>query len=448
MSEKIKILYIDDDEANLRAFHRVYRNHYEIQSATSAQAGLELIQHDHFHILLVDQRMPNMTGVEFFTKLPKEIYSIKILITGYTDINDLIGAINKGHIYKYIHKPYKKEPLMKVLNEAYHVYCYRKNQRDDFYKYKEVFTNSSDPIFLVSQSGKIIDVNSPFLKLLSTSRNQIINKLYTDIFEKNDLNPKLIVRLRSGEKLENIEVNLQVDEKKSVECLISLKQINVDSNKLIGYQILVRNISDYKALTRTLLRNIIRKQEKEKEQISYTLHENTAQNLSAIKLYMNILSTGNGSKEMTTSTKETIDNTIKELRDMCFKLMPRSLFLDTKGTFTSLCEKIKETHHIDCHLIIEGELSTLNKDLTIILFKKTKETLTHIKKTDNIKVIIKVTDQHLTLEIEGKKIELSPLEINSLYTEIDSYQGNITINNLEKNLIRYSMSFPIVIAAL
>ncbi len=228
MSEKIKILYIDDDQANLRAFHRIYRNHYEIQITTSAQAGLKLIQHNHFHILLVDQRMPDMTGVEFFTKLPEDIYSIKILITAYTDINDLIDAINEGNIYKYIHKPYQKESIMKVIKEAYTVYCFRKNQRDDFYKYKEVFTNSSDPIFLVSKSGEIIDANSPFLKLLSTSRNQVINKLYTDIFEKNVLQPKLIARLKSGEQLENIEIKLQTDDNKSVECLISLKQINID----------------------------------------------------------------------------------------------------------------------------------------------------------------------------------------------------------------------------
>ena len=449
MSEKIKILYIDDDQANLRAFHRIYRNHYEIQITTSAQAGLKLIQHNHFHILLVDQRMPDMTGVEFFTKLPEDIYSIKILITAYTDINDLIDAINEGNIYKYIHKPYQKESIMKVIKEAYTVYCYRKNQRDDFYKYKEVFTNSSDPIFLVSKSGEIIDANSPFLKLLSTSRNQVINKLYTDIFEKNVLQPKLIARLKSGEQLENIEIKLQTDDNKSVECLISLKQINIDLNKVIGYQVSVRNISNYKEVTRSLLRNIIVKQEQEHEQISYTLHENTAQNLSAIKLYINILSAGNKSeesKEMLTSTKEAIDNTIHELRNMCFKLMPRSLLLDTKGTFESLCEKIKTTHLIDCHLIIDGELSTLNKHLTIIIFKKTKETLNYLKKTEEIKLTIKVAKEHLMLELEGKKIALSELEVNHLHAEIDSYQGNLVITNLEKKRIRYCMSFPLEIS--
>ena len=445
MTEKIKILYIDDDQANLRAFNRIYRNYYDIQIATSAQIGLRLIQHDHFHILLVDQRMPNMTGVEFFAQLPKELYSIKILITGYTDVNDLIEAINKGHIYKYIHKPYKKESIMEVLNEAYHVYCFRKSQEDDFYKYKEVFTNSSDPIFLMNKSGEIIDVNSPFLKLFSTSRDQIINKLYTDIFEKNILQPKFIARLRDGKDLENIEIKIKVNNNQSVECLISLKQINIDSNKVIGYQVSIRNISSYKAETRSLLRNIIKKQEKEKEQISYLIHENTTQNLSAIKLYINIISTGNKSKEMLSTTQEAIDNSIKELRELCFKLMPRSLFIDTEGAFTSLCEKIKKTYLINCLLIIDGELSTLNKDLITIIYKKTKETLDFLKKTEDIKVTIKVTDQHLRLDLEGKKIALSDIETNGFQSEIDSYQGALSIDNLEKNRIRYSMSFPIVI---
>jgi two-component system sensor histidine kinase/response regulator len=447
MKKTINILYIDDETANLRAFARTYSKYYDIQIAESAKEGLELIQHNNFHILLVDQKMPNITGVEFFSQLPKNQYAIKILLTAHTDFNDLIEAINKGQIFKYMNKPYKKEAIMKIITEAYNLYCFRKMHREDYHKYKAIFNNSYEPIFLLSKSGKIADLNASFSTLISASKEQIINKTYTDVFgKKNIIHTKLIGKLMNGEDLENIVVNFEVDNNKFIECLISLKQVNIDENSTIGYQVSIRNISDYKSMARALLRNLIAKQEKEKEQISFALHENTAQNLSAISLYMNILSSGDQSEEfqeMLNSSKEAINNTIKELRNMCFSLMPRSLLLDPESTLFNLCEKVKQKHPIECQLVIVGDLSILNEDLIIILFKKTQETLNHLNKTEDIAISIQLDRHNLNLEIEGGKIKINQLEVDNLYTEIDSYNGKIAINLLQNKRIQYWMSFPI-----
>ena len=447
MKKTIKLLYIDDNTNNLRAFYRTYSKYYDIQIAESAQEGIELIKHTNFHILLVDQKMPNMTGVAFFSQLPKNQYAIKILLTAYTDFNAIIEAINKAQIYKYMNKPYKKEAIMKVITEAYNLYCFKKIHREEYHKYKAIFNNSSEPIFLLSKSGKIVDLNPSFSSLISVKKDQIMNKSYSDVFgKKKIIDPKLIRKLMNGEDQENIVVNFQVDNTKSIECLISLKQVNIDENSTVGYQVSIRNISDYKSMTRALLRNIIAKQEKEKEHISFSLHESTAQNLSAISLYINILSGRNQTEdfqELLNSSKDAIGNTIKELRNMCFNLMPRSLLLDPKSTLFDLCEKIKQKHSIECHLIITGDLSNLNEDLKIIVFKKTKETLNYLNKTEDIFISIQLDNQNLSIEIEGKEKKINQLEIDNLFTEIDSYNGKITINLLKKKRIQYQMLFPL-----
>lgn len=117
---KIRILYIDDEVNNLNSFKASFRKIYDIYVADSAAVGLDILNEKEIDILLVDQRMPTMTGVEFLESIA-EIFPdvIKILITGYIDIEILINAINKGHIYRYLSKPWNDEELKIYVNQAF-----------------------------------------------------------------------------------------------------------------------------------------------------------------------------------------------------------------------------------------------------------------------------------------------------------------------------------------
>ena len=116
----IRILYIDDEVNNLNSFKASFRKMYDIYVADSAAVGLDILNEKEIDILLVDQRMPTMTGVEFLESIAENFPDvIKILITGYIDIEILINAINKGHIYRYLSKPWNDEELKVYVNQAY-----------------------------------------------------------------------------------------------------------------------------------------------------------------------------------------------------------------------------------------------------------------------------------------------------------------------------------------
>lgn len=124
MPEKaISILYVDDEANNLIAFRAVFRTKYTIFTALSGLEGLEVLSENEIQIIITDQRMPNMTGVEFLEEvIEKYPTPIRILLTGYTDMSAIIDAINKGSIFQYLNKPWDEEELEEVIEKAYDVY--------------------------------------------------------------------------------------------------------------------------------------------------------------------------------------------------------------------------------------------------------------------------------------------------------------------------------------
>jgi len=122
-SPTVRVLYIDDEENNLHAFRASFRRQYEIYTAISAAEGLKILQNIDIHVILADQKMPNITGVEFFKSIVDTIPDpIRILLTGYTDIEALAEAINHGDIYRYITKPWNDLELHNSIKNAYDAY--------------------------------------------------------------------------------------------------------------------------------------------------------------------------------------------------------------------------------------------------------------------------------------------------------------------------------------
>jgi len=105
------ILLVDDEENIISALTRLLRRDgYNILRANSGQAGLELLAQHRVGVIISDQRMPGMTGTEFLTKV-REIYpdTIRIVLSGYTELNSVTDAINRGAVYKFFTKPWEDE---------------------------------------------------------------------------------------------------------------------------------------------------------------------------------------------------------------------------------------------------------------------------------------------------------------------------------------------------
>lgn len=126
-----KILIVDDEPANLRLLERLFRRQYQIITAPSGVEALELLTQHDVALIISDQRMPNMTGVEFLKRAAEmRQHTVRLILTGYTDVNALVEAINSGVVYKYVTKPWVNEDLQQTITRALEHYETIKRQHE------------------------------------------------------------------------------------------------------------------------------------------------------------------------------------------------------------------------------------------------------------------------------------------------------------------------------
>lgn len=132
MSEdKLSVLYVDDEVNNLQSFKAAFRRDFLIYTAESAKEGMKILSEMPIEVIITDQRMPEMTGVEFLESIiPQYPDPIRILLTGYSDIQAVIDAINKGQVYHYITKPWDEEQLRNIIKKSLEVYTLRAENKE------------------------------------------------------------------------------------------------------------------------------------------------------------------------------------------------------------------------------------------------------------------------------------------------------------------------------
>jgi signal transduction histidine kinase len=159
---KIKVLYVDDEANNLMSFQAGFRRHYEIFTATTVAEGLGILNENEIQVILADQRMPKTTGVEFFSIVRKAHPDpMRILITGYSDIEAIVDAVNNGEIFRYIKKPWDELDLKNAIQNAYEVYSTRRSLKDKILELERA--NDEINRFVYSTSH---DLRSPLANIL------------------------------------------------------------------------------------------------------------------------------------------------------------------------------------------------------------------------------------------------------------------------------------------
>ncbi len=128
IENKINVLYLDDEENNLFSFKATFRFKYNVFTALTGAEALDIIRKNDIQIIITDQRMPEMTGVEFLEKVIEiKPDPMRILLTGYTDMGAVVDAINKSKIFHYLNKPWREEELTETISRAFEIYQNKKN---------------------------------------------------------------------------------------------------------------------------------------------------------------------------------------------------------------------------------------------------------------------------------------------------------------------------------
>ncbi|WP_270090169.1 hybrid sensor histidine kinase/response regulator [Sphingobacterium sp. SYP-B4668] len=120
MQEELEILYIDDEINNLVGFKANFRYRYVVHTASNTADAQEiLLKNPNIRIIFCDQRMPNEVGVDFLNRIKKDFpRPIRILLTAYADMNTVVDAVNKGHIFRFVRKPWMEEEIISSIEEA------------------------------------------------------------------------------------------------------------------------------------------------------------------------------------------------------------------------------------------------------------------------------------------------------------------------------------------
>jgi response regulator RpfG family c-di-GMP phosphodiesterase len=118
-AHKHTLLVIDDEPDVCDSVHDLLRREFRVLKARNAEEGLKQLQSNEVHIIMTDQRMPKVTGVELLSQVRAgHPQAVRMLFTGYADLDSIIAAINQGHIYRFLKKPWHPEDLENAVRDA------------------------------------------------------------------------------------------------------------------------------------------------------------------------------------------------------------------------------------------------------------------------------------------------------------------------------------------
>ena len=171
-----RFLVVDDDRDVLDALRRLFRKDYELFLASDADEGFRILEEHDVQVVMSDQRMPEMSGVEFLTnvrtRFPK---AVRILFTGYGDANAVIEAINEGHVYRYIAKPFEPAELKAVVAQAtdyYDIRAERERLLEELAERNVELRNGNRELALAYDELKTLDrLKTVFMEIVSHELN-------------------------------------------------------------------------------------------------------------------------------------------------------------------------------------------------------------------------------------------------------------------------------------
>ncbi len=236
--KKYTILLIDDELANLEALTRLLEEEYDVIKSENGFEALNILKDEScskkINLIISDQRMPGMTGVELLKQTISIVpNAIRIILTGFMDVKDIIDSINEGHIYKFLLKPLEADELLISVKRALETYelkmkniklidelkqTNKKLKKSEVYL-STIFNSVSDAILIHDFNGIIVNVNDTANRLYGYLHDELIGMSIKDIISKNS--PYIyddILKLINDRK------------KNKINAPVTLEAISIDKN--------------------------------------------------------------------------------------------------------------------------------------------------------------------------------------------------------------------------
>ena len=117
--ETLRLLFVDDEERIVSLLRTIFRQNYEVHTATSGTEALQIISKMHIHVIVSDQRMPGMLGIDLLSRVRQlSPNTMRVLLTGYSDLAAIVGSVNDGEVFRYINKPWDHTEIKEIIAQA------------------------------------------------------------------------------------------------------------------------------------------------------------------------------------------------------------------------------------------------------------------------------------------------------------------------------------------
>jgi serine/threonine-protein kinase len=218
--KKPKILFVDDEERILNTMQALFRRQYDTTTTTDGYHALELLKQDHYQLLVSDQRMPIMAGVDLLREA-KDVSpnTMRILLTGYSDLAAVIGSVNEGEVFRFINKPWNTQEFVATVDEAVKIGLeLEKAANDASGALKPVADQAPLPTESANTAGENVIVLNGDAEILTSVRSMLPE---CHILEANDYNEAIDLMLRH--EIGVIISNLDDDHEGALEFFSLLK---------------------------------------------------------------------------------------------------------------------------------------------------------------------------------------------------------------------------------
>ena len=243
-NKQLRVLFVDDEENNLKAFKSAFRRDMDILLASSGQEALELLERESVHVIISDQRMPGMTGSQFLAEARKRHpRSMRLLLTGYADLEAVVQAVNEGGIYAYATKPWDENDLKLRIQQAYEIHQLRSEKEELFQQYRQVFDAAGDPIVLVDHRGRIVEANAACGKLLGHRPKDLVGTTFMTFLEAPRGLVRSLKQRRKGSDFINVDLTIRNTKDNLVDCLMTATYLGrrPDGNRL--FQAIIKDVT-------------------------------------------------------------------------------------------------------------------------------------------------------------------------------------------------------------
>ena len=184
---KPKLLYVDDERANLVAFRALLRDTYDVLIAENADQALQLLNSHDIPLIVSDQRMPGMTGTELLEKVAAEFpNTARMILTGYADIDAVISAINRSRIYYYFKKPWNETEVRLTLANALESVTMGRQVIESERRFRSTFEQAGLGIVHLELEGLVLRANIQLQDFLGVAEAELVGKPLNTWFAEFD----------------------------------------------------------------------------------------------------------------------------------------------------------------------------------------------------------------------------------------------------------------------